>query len=200
MSNVLKELRLKANLTMQGLADLAGTTAPQINKLEKGQRTLDKQWALRLAPYLGVTAEEILFPRDVSYQQPGGGYGALHEAPVYGGLLNRNGTYSINKDNIINHKPSNLSIMGEKGFYITVTSDTMEPLFEEGQILAVNPDYPLVKGKPCLIETINNETLIRKFISRNEGELICTQLNPLITVTVPMALIIRVSRIVGQEF
>ena len=200
MSDFLKELRLRAELTMQELADLAGTTAPQINKLEKGQRTLNKKWALRLAPYLGVTPEEILFPGTSKFKQKSSGYKQLQEAPVYGLSAGRRIAYGINNSSIIDQKPRNPATMGVNGFYVVVAGDEMEPLFEEGQIVSVNPDYPLVKGKPCLIETINNETLVRKFIARNTRSLTYEQLNPLETWVLPMKEVVRVSRIVGQEF
>jgi transcriptional regulator with XRE-family HTH domain len=200
MSNPLESLRRKAGLTMQQLADLAGTTAPQINKLEKGQRDLDKKWAMRLAPYLDVSAEDILFPGQSKFMQGDALYESLYEAPVYGLSASRESGYAINKAHIISKKPANIATMGKNGFYVTVVGDAMEPLFEEGQVLSVNPEYPLVKGKPCLIETINNESLIRKFVSRNEKTLQCQQLNPAETQTLKMAEIVRVSRIVGQEF
>lgn len=200
MGSHLENLRRKAGYTMQQLADLAGTTAPQINKLEKGQRDLDKKWALRLAPYLGVTAEELIFPSRAKYAQKAGGYQELREVPVYGVSSGRDMAYAISKAHIIGKKPSNSALMGANGFYVTVIGDAMEPLFEEGQVLAVNPDQPLLKGKPCLIETINNEILVRKFISRNEKVLQCQQMNPPEKQSIKLAEIVRVSRIVAQEF
>ncbi len=200
MGSHLENLRRKAGYTMQQLADLAGTTAPQINKLEKGQRDLDKKWALRLAPYLGVTAEELIFPSRARYAQKSGSYQDLREVPVYGVSAGRDMSYAISKSHIIGKKKSNSELMGANGFYVTVIGDSMEPLFEEGQVLAVNPDQPLLKGKPCLIETVNNETLIRKFISRNEKILQCQQMNPPEKHSIKLAEIVRVSRIVAQEF
>lgn len=62
MSNQIARLRLARRLTQQQLADFAGTSQPQIKRLEKGQRKLTKEWAERLAPYLGTTPEALLFP------------------------------------------------------------------------------------------------------------------------------------------
>lgn len=59
----LLELRKKTGMTQQQLADLVGTSQPQIKKLEKGQRALTKQWAERLAPHLHVSPEEIMFEK-----------------------------------------------------------------------------------------------------------------------------------------
>lgn len=55
-------LRSRHGLTQQQLAELAGTSQPQIKRLESGERKLTKEWALRLAPHLKTTAEALLFP------------------------------------------------------------------------------------------------------------------------------------------
>ena len=202
MSNQLKMLRLKAGYTMQKLADLVGTTAPQINKLEKGQRDLDKKWATRLAPFLGVRPDELIFPETTALRQQAGRLTGLQDrpAPVFGPTTDKQGRYTLGAKHSIDKKPRTIQAMGEKGFFVTVVGDLMEPLFEEGQILAVNPDHPLTKGKPCVVETINNETLIRRFISRNSREIVCETLNPVRLEKYSMKEIRNIFRIVGQEF
>lgn len=198
----IRDLRLEAGLTMRQLADLVGTTAPQINKLEKGYRQLDHRWAARLAPYLGVRPEELLFPATQTYKQKGAkGAKALQEdAPVYGSTGARDGKYVLKDTFIIEKRPKNITSMGPKGFYIMVVGDSMEPLFEEGSLLAVNPDLPLVKGKPCVIQTVNNQTVVKKFISRNAREVVVEQLSPKRTTTYSVKEIVKIHRIVGQEF
>lgn len=61
--SMIRDLRKKLGMTQAALADLVGTTQPQIKRLEKGQRTLSKDWAERLAPHLGVTAENLMFEK-----------------------------------------------------------------------------------------------------------------------------------------
>src|ERR1700740_2499050 len=60
MRNRIRELRQRANLTMQALAERAGTSAPQINKLEKGERKLTVDWMVRLGRALGVDAKGLM--------------------------------------------------------------------------------------------------------------------------------------------
>lgn len=59
--NQLRELREKAGLSQSALAERAGTSQPQIRRLEANQRKLTKQWAERLAPHLQVNAQDLLF-------------------------------------------------------------------------------------------------------------------------------------------
>src|SRR5262245_22815281 len=62
MQNRIRELRQRASLSMQALADRAGTSAPQINKLEKGERRLTLDWMVRIGRALGVDPTELLPP------------------------------------------------------------------------------------------------------------------------------------------
>lgn len=61
----LKSLREARGLTQAQLADKAGTSQPQINRLEKGERELTRDWAERLAPWLGTTPFKLIFPETV---------------------------------------------------------------------------------------------------------------------------------------
>ncbi len=60
--NEIRRLREAKSLTQTALADLVGTSQPQIRRLEASERKLSKEWAERLAPHLGVTAESLMFP------------------------------------------------------------------------------------------------------------------------------------------
>ena len=53
--------RERAGYSEAALADKARTTQPQIHRLEHGDRKLTREWAERLAPCLGISAEDLLF-------------------------------------------------------------------------------------------------------------------------------------------
>lgn len=59
---MLQRLREDKGLSQAKLAELAGTSQPQINRLEKSKRSLSPKWAKRLSPHLGITAQELIFP------------------------------------------------------------------------------------------------------------------------------------------
>lgn len=50
----LAHYRKRAGHTLKELADLVGTSVPQLQRLEKGTRRLDDDWKKKLAPHLGV--------------------------------------------------------------------------------------------------------------------------------------------------
>lgn len=66
--NRIKALREKRGLTQSQLAELAGTSQPQIKRLENGERELTVEWATRLAGHLGTTPVSLLFP-DIQVDQ-----------------------------------------------------------------------------------------------------------------------------------
>lgn len=60
MPNRIKELRIAKGLSQDALAELANTSQPQIDRLEKGQRNLTQTWMTRIAKALGVRPAELL--------------------------------------------------------------------------------------------------------------------------------------------
>lgn len=60
--NEIRRLREEKDLSQAQLAELVGTSQPQIKRLEDGARKLTKEWAERIAPHLNVSAEHLLFP------------------------------------------------------------------------------------------------------------------------------------------
>lgn len=59
-ANRIKELREQRDLTLQQIADAAGTSLQQIHKLENGDRRLTDEWMRRIAPALGVHPAALL--------------------------------------------------------------------------------------------------------------------------------------------
>lgn len=59
--NRLRSIRTAKKLSQQKLADLVGTSAPQINRLEKSRRKLTVEWLERIAPHLGCEPYELVW-------------------------------------------------------------------------------------------------------------------------------------------
>jgi len=56
----IREIRKEKGLTLQDVADRAGTTAQTIGRLETGMRTLSIKWVQRIATALGTDPGELL--------------------------------------------------------------------------------------------------------------------------------------------
>ncbi len=60
IQNRARELRLKSGLTLEEIAVRAGTSQPQIFRLEKGERDMTLEWMDRLSRALNCRPYEIL--------------------------------------------------------------------------------------------------------------------------------------------
>jgi transcriptional regulator with XRE-family HTH domain len=84
--SVLYRARKSAGLSMAALGKKAGTSAQQIDRLEKGSRPLSRAWAERIAPHVGLTAQDLMFPETAPPNLPNGfsamGYDARRAAIV----------------------------------------------------------------------------------------------------------------------
>ena len=64
MDNRIRENRLAQDLTLDQLAQRAGTIASTIEKLEKGRRGLNIGWMRRIAKALGIAPADLLTDAD----------------------------------------------------------------------------------------------------------------------------------------
>ena len=60
MENRIKEIRTEKGMTLQQVADKAGTTKAQVMKLEKGNRRLTDVWMVRLSIAMSCDPKELL--------------------------------------------------------------------------------------------------------------------------------------------
>lgn len=63
--NNLKEIRKERSLNQKELAEAAGTCERTISRIERCERNLSLEMALRLSTYLGLAVEEVF-----SYEKP----------------------------------------------------------------------------------------------------------------------------------
>jgi transcriptional regulator with XRE-family HTH domain len=60
MQNRIRKLRLDRGLTLDQLAERAGTTLQQLSRLERAERRLTDEWMTRLSNALGVRPVDLL--------------------------------------------------------------------------------------------------------------------------------------------
>lgn len=66
----LRAFREARGLSQAQLAELVGTSQPQIGRLESGERKLTKEWAERLGPPLRVSPEALIFGASEEHGMP----------------------------------------------------------------------------------------------------------------------------------
>jgi phage repressor protein C with HTH and peptisase S24 domain len=95
-------------------------------------------------------------------------------------------------------RPANLD--GVRGAYaIYMVGDSMEPRYEQGWLLHVNPFKPPTRGRDVVVYKTNQAVLIKQFL-RWEGEmLVLHQLNPAGELRIPRGEIVECHLIVGVD-
>jgi transcriptional regulator with XRE-family HTH domain len=158
----LHRLREAAGLSMQALADLVGTSAAQINKLEKGERRMTLDWMTRLAHGLGVEIEALLpaqnrHPAGMSTKDAlGAGTPFVPRPsasdpndliPVRSAARGGDEQEMFLQDGPIDfiRRPPSLQHVRD-AYSIYMVGDSMNPRFRQGQLLHVNPFPPAAAG------------------------------------------------------
>jgi len=217
MSNRLREFRDLAGLSMQALADRAGTTAPQINKLEKGERRLTLDWMTRLSAALGIEPKDLL-PLPIRPAAPA----AARERLLWGGEAAPGPTVPVRdprdlipvrsaarggdeqemflEDGPIDYIARPHSLLHVRDAYsIYMIGDSMAPRFRPGQLLHINPYKPPQPGTGVVVTKADNVVLIKEFARRSETTLYLTQYNPAAELKYPLSEIRDIHIVVGLD-
>lgn len=145
----IREIRKQKGLTLQEVAERAGTTAQTIGRLETGMRTLSLNWVNRIAKALGVESSMLLtFPEQ-------GDIEILGEVGRMGSVSPINfGTVSLR---LMVTKPIALKIKGNMGEYRQ--GDSVICGSQSAQ------DVEKAVGRDCLIELKGGERCFAKLVS-----------------------------------
>nr|WP_295830581.1 LexA family transcriptional regulator [uncultured Azospirillum sp.] len=191
----MRELRQAAGLSQEKLAELAGTSQPQINKLETGQRKMTVDWAVKLAHPLGVEPA-LLLGLDVPAALPA----ARPSRPALAPLLR---TASVPQAQAAASMPVRAAARGgvdqemflEDGpidwitrpdylknardpYAMYVVGDSMMPRFRPAQLLHVNPHKPPAPGAGVVVVKRNKAVLVKEFVRRAADAVILREYRP----------------------
>jgi transcriptional regulator with XRE-family HTH domain len=209
----LKELRERAGLSMQALADRTGTSAPQINKLEKGERRMTIDWMTRLARGLGCEPSDLLLdgspPLPLPLADPRGqpAYAAIPRhtdprdlIPVRSAARGGDEQEMFLRDGPIDFMRRPHSLIHVRDAYaIYMIGESMSPRFLPGQILHVNPYKPPALGAGVVVTKLTDAVLIKEFVRRSATTLFLRQYNPATEFDLPLSEIRDVHTVVGLD-
>lgn len=192
----MRELRQAAGLSQEKLAELAGTSQPQINKLETGQRKMTVDWAVKLAHPLGVEPA-LLLGLDVPAVPPAAPRPAR---PALAPLLR---TASVPPAQAAASMPVRAAARGgvdqemflddgpidwiarpdylknaRDPYAMYVVGDSMMPRFRPAQLLHVNPHKPPAPGAGVVVVKRNKAVLVKEFVRRVTDAVILREYRP----------------------
>src|SRR4051794_31521653 len=89
-------------------------------------------------------------------------------------------------DGPIGYTPRPTNLGGVRDAYaIYMLGDSMEPRYEQGWLLHVNPFKPPTRGRDIVLYKTNDDVLIKQFIRWESDALILRQLNPPLELRIP---------------
>lgn len=202
--NKIKELREKFDISQQQLADMVGTSQPQIQRLESSKRTLSKKWAERLASPLRTTPQQLLFEtverepltkyteivrKNVTNELPNARISGNLDTearliPLYGQAVGGVDGEFVMNGTPLDYVPAHPSVADVKDAYaVTVSGDSMSPRYEDGETCYIDPRVRVTRGDYVVVQIQYEDAgaplaYVKRFVKRNAVELVLEQLNP----------------------
>lgn len=215
--NKIREIRELRKMSQAKLARLAGTSQPQIDRLEKGLRKLDTVWMDRLAGALGVTAADLLAngsekPASTpsllqpnvtrAAAEPPDFYRLPKDVPVYGAAECGDGVFQMDEGQAIDWVRRPPGIAGNRSvFGIYLSGSSMEPALMSGDLVYLDPNRPAQTGRFIVLELRPKKAgdapaaMLKVLVKRTSEYYELRQLNPDKTFRVKASDVLRTFRV-----
>lgn len=223
MENRIKELRRARGLTLQKLAERAGTTNQQISRLERGERRLTTDWMERLgnalecnpAALMGAYADppsfrslgglasddkiKASFLSDGEIAGPFPFAAGPKDLPVLGVAVGGEDAWfdTNGQANEYIDRPPLLSGVSD-AYAVYVIGDSMVPALKEGHLVHVHPYKRPTAGCEVVIQLTDGRGLIKEFVRWDSTKLILLQHNPPKKIIFESEQVNSVHRVVGR--
>jgi len=188
-----------------------------ISRMLKGERQMKLLEAVQVAAFLGVSQEDVLRHAGDSggaapRSEPGrrgrppraamapAGPSRAEPIPIRSAARGGGDQEMFLEDGPIGYTPRPANLVGVRGAYaIYMVGDSMEPRYEQGWLLHVNPFKPPTRGRDVVVYKKGDAVLIKQFV-RWEGEaLVLQQLNPAQELRVPREEVMECHLVVGVD-
>src|SRR5216684_7793607 len=187
---------LRAGTSQADLSRHLRLAPSAISRMLKGERQMKLLEAVQVAAFLGVSQEDVLRHAGAS------GTAAARTVPARRGRPPRAaGTAGVPpraepipirsagrgggdqemflEDGPIGYTPRPANLVGVRGAYaIYMVGDSMEPRYEQGWLLHVNPFKPPTRGRDVVVYKTGQAVLIKQFVRWDNDALVLHQLNP----------------------
>src|SRR5580692_8200656 len=180
-----------------------------VSRMLKGDRQMKPLEVVHLAAFLRVPEDEVLRPGrgrppSAGSTTPGASPPRpLHEPdriPIRSGARGGTDQEMFLEDGPIGYTPRPANLSGVRSAYaIYMVGDSMEPRYEPGWLLHVNPFKPPIRGRDVVIYKEGQAVLIKQFVGWEGDALVLRQLNPPATLRVPRGEVRECHLVVGSD-
>ena len=213
----------RAGATQADLARHLRLAPSAISRMLKGERQMKLLEAVQIAAFLSLSQEEVLHRAGGDIDAPPGvppeaagparrgrpprATSALSAAPSRAEPIpirsaGRGGGEQrmFLEDGPIGYTPRPANLSGVRGAYaIYMVGDSMEPRYEQGWLLHVNPFKPPIRGRDVVVYKQGQAVLIKQFVRWEADALVLRQLNPAEELRLPRAEVLECHLVVGVD-
>jgi phage repressor protein C with HTH and peptisase S24 domain len=214
----------RVNATQADLARQLRLAPSAVSRMMKGERQMKLLEAVQIADFLGASQEEVLrhageatappppgtMPRGrgrppssasgTSSSSPAALARGSDQIPIRSAARGGGDQEMFLEDGPIGYTPRPANLGGVRSAYaIYMVGDSMEPRYEPGWLLHVNPFKPPTRGRDVVVYKADNSVLIKQFVGWESDTLVLHQLNPTDTLRVPRAEVRECHLVVGAD-
>jgi phage repressor protein C with HTH and peptisase S24 domain len=189
-----------------------------VSRMLRGERQMKQLETVQIAGFLGVSPDEILRravddaaagaagepPRPGRGRPPSGLPSGVSRSadliPVRSAGRGGTDQEMFLEDGPIGYTPRPANLSGVRAAYaIYMVGDSMEPRYEPGWLLHVNPFKPPTRGRDVVVYKQGQIVLIKQFVGWESETLVLRQLNPPETLRIPRAEVRECHLVVGAD-
>ena len=209
----------RAGVSQADLARHLRLAPSAVSRMLKGDRQMKLLEAAQTASFLGVSQDEVL--RRASGEAPGGSppegprrrgrpplaMTAMRQAatgtepiPIRSAAGGGGDREMFLEEAPIGYTPRPANLSGVRAAYaIYMVGDGMQPRYEQGWLLHVNPYKPPIRGRDVIVHKKDKTVMIKQFVGWEGDVLVLRQLNPAQELRVPREEIAECHLIVGVD-
>ena len=215
----------RVGATQADLARQLRLAPSAVSRMMKGERRMNQLETVQIAEFLGVTPEEVLrhaiesttpapagdMPRPGRGRPPSSGSAAPSgspqamvripdQIPIRSAARGGGDQEMFLEDGPIGYTPRPASLAGVRLAYaLYMVGDSMEPRYEPGWLLHVNPFKPPTRGRDVVVYKQSDAVLIKQFVGWEGDTLVLRQLNPSETLRIPRDQVRECHLVVGAD-
>lgn len=210
----------RAGVTQADLARHLRLAPSAVSRIFKGERKIKLLEAAQIAAFLGVSQEEVLAhagdteaakadPEPRRGRPPVARPAPLLEKPratmadlipIRSAGRGGEGQEMYVADGTLGYTRRPVNLIGIRNAYaVYMVGDSMEPRYEQGWLLHVNPFKPAIRGRDVVVYKRDNSVLIKQFIGLAGDKILLRQLNPAKEFEVPQKDVAEYHLIVGVD-
>jgi len=211
----------RAGMSQADLARHLGLAPSAISRMLKGERQMKLLEAVQIAAFLGISQDDVLRHAGANTEAAGPAGATMAQGgrrgrppralapaftpraepiPIRSAARGGGDQEMFLADGPIGYtaRPANLG--GVRGAYaIYMVGDSMEPRYEQGWLLHVNPFKPPTRGRDVVVYKTGQAVLIKQFVRWDGDALVLHQLNPPGDLRIPRDGVLECHLVVGVD-